>query len=51
MEKLGETSFIEEIEEGHSVRPRGKFNYSVYINKKWYSCTFKDEHLEKKDPV
>ena len=51
LEKISGPAFLEEIEEGESVRPRGKFNFSVYINKKWYSATFKDEYIEKKDPV
>ena len=50
MEELSKTCYVEKIEEGADIRPRDKFNYSLYLDKKWYSATFKDEYIEKGDP-
>lgn len=51
LEKVSESYHIEAIPEGHDFKPKAKFNCSLYIDKKWFSCTVKEDKIDKANPV
>lgn len=51
IEKMSESYHIDPIAEGSDFKPKAKFNCSLYIDKKWYSCTVKEEKIDKSNPV
>jgi uncharacterized protein (DUF1015 family) len=51
LSKVGESYVIKPIPEGEDFKPKSKFNSSLYLDKKWYSCTVKEDKIDKANPV